>query len=201
MRKYIVNNTRSITNWVDSRNKFDYSPATRLTKKQRARSRDALGLLKGLKLLTPERVAVQTFETVTLDIRDIDRFIYQHCLELLQQFGPKDFCVAIGSAQFYELSHQMTHQPLFISLADFQVGRPQNTLRGMSLIVLPWMDGIVCIPKEYLPIQRELVPSGVLVTPQKQRELDEVWESLHARRAWHFAMGRPIKDAPLEDDE
>jgi hypothetical protein len=192
MRKYIVGNTRSITSWADSESKFNYNKTVRLTKKQRARSRDALGLLKGLKLLKPESVATQTFETVTLDIENIERFIYQNCIELLRQFGSKYFCVAIGSAQFYELSHQMVRYPLFVSLADFQVERPQNTLHGMYLIVLPWMDGIVCIPKEYLPIQREPVPSGVLVTPQKQRELDEARESLRIRRAWHFAMGRPI---------
>lgn len=169
----------------------------RLTKRMRQRALDAVGLLKGIGWLLPHRFEMETIETVTIDYQQIERFIMENHYHLVREHGVKDSVVLMGPAQFYEVSRQVVKLPLVFPLSDFQCGM-QNRLHGMYVVVLPWMDGTVLVPKKYFPIERELVPSGIMVTAETQRKLDEEAEGRRAAALWNQLMGRGDVD---EGDE
>lgn len=163
MRRYAIRNLRSVLQWQESKGQLDFvRNKKRLSKRMKQRAFDAVGLLKGIGWLTPYRFQSETIESVTIDYHQLERFILENHYELVRRFNIKDSVVLMGPAQFYELTKQTMREPLVVPLSDFQCGF-QNRLRGMFVVVLPWMDGTVLVPKEYLPIENKLVPSGIMV--------------------------------------
>lgn len=191
-RKYAVHNIRRITTWVDAGLEF-VSPNSRQTKKNRRKINEAIAALKGFGFLRTKRVEATSYQTVVVDLRKINEFIYRTHCEMVERYGCKDCVIIMGSPEFHELTNTMLTMPASFPLADFQVGHLQNRYLGMSIVVLPWMTGTVFVPKEYLPIDRELIPSGVMVTAETQKKLQEERDAW----AWNRFMGRDY-DPDLE---
>ncbi len=172
----------------------------RITKKQRKAGNDAIATLKGIGWLTPRQEWDKSEKIEKIEVRydDLERFIMENHRDLMCQFGIKDTICLIGSRLFLELTRQNVRGPMMIPLSDFQCEHFQNRLHGMFVVILPWMEGTVLVPKEYFPIERQLVPSGVMVTAETQRKMDEDAEGRRAAALWNMAMGR---DAFGDDDE
>lgn len=195
IRRYLINSLRRAFHWESSATQLDFKRTlTRMPKRLRSRVNDAVALLKGVGWLTPHRFEVETVESITIELAKLESFIMEQHLEIMRRFNVRDGVVLMGPKHFYELTKATINQPLRISMADFQVGKPQSQFNGMSVVVLPWMEGTILIPKEYLPIDRELVPSGIMVTAETQRKLDEEREGRFSAALWDMQIGRNDED-------
>lgn len=178
-RRYLIKNVKLTEVWRTDAAKLDFKRSgKRLTKRHRKQANEAVATLKGIGWLRPHQYTDFELTSVTVELNKLELFIIKNHHEAICRFGVKDSVVVMGSMQFRELTNSLLHHPMMFPLADFQTGHMQNRLHGLSVVVLPWMDGTLLIPKEYLPIDRELVPSGVMVTAETQRKLDEEAEGL-----------------------
>jgi len=123
----------------------------RMSKRIRVRVNDAVAMLKGVGWLKPSVYEVETTQCVTLELDKIQDFIMRNFQELIQRFDIHEAVILMGPTEFRALSGSMVNCPMRFSLADFQVGHLQNQFHGMSLVVLPWMEGAILVPKSYFP--------------------------------------------------
>lgn len=176
--------------WIESADQWDFKPGRRPTKKARRLANDAVATLKGLGWLKRRQIELETVETFMVEAEKLERFIMQNHYDLMGRFGVRDNVVIIGSKQWFELTRYMVTQPFLINMADFSFPVNQNRLHGLMVVILPWMDGTVLVPKEYLPIEQKLVPSGVMVTDEARRRIEMEREGLLAAKLWNDYMGR-----------
>jgi hypothetical protein len=188
IRKYAIQNIRRISEWIDSGTLEFKTPKLRLTKKNRKRLNEAVATLKGFGMLKPKQVERTNYQTVTVDLDKIQNFIMQQHGELVSRFGLKDCVIIMGSPEFHALTNSMIPHPMFFPLSNFQVGHLQNRFMGIGVVILPWMSGTVFVPKEYLPIDRELIPSGVMVTAETQQKLERERDGKLAAELWRRTM-------------
>lgn len=130
-------------------------------KSLRKRANGFVNILRQLGWLVPEQemaITVTGYDEVVFDIRDVLRGIMTHQHDLAGRYNLRELIVLIGSKQFYEFTNQTLSQPFRFAVQGIN-GMPE--VYGMKICVLPWLDGIIAVPKEYLPVRE--VPTSVMI--------------------------------------
>lgn len=115
----------------------------------RKRLNACVNLLKQSKWLAPDEFQVLEYGHVTINTERLHHFIREHAWDLLRRFGLRGLVVILGPAQFRQVADGVSRET-YLNY-DFTHNYDDPLLYGMRLIVLPWLDGVVCVPKEYLP--------------------------------------------------
>lgn len=192
IRYPIFNKQFCSTAFIDNDTLVFERPRKRFPKKRRKQVNSAVALLKGDGFLKPKSGFRESYESISIDKGDLENWITRNHYELIRRFGIKDTVIIMGQSDFHSLSGQLVNRHMMIPLTDFNTygNISQNRFKGMYLVVIPWMDGTVLIPKEYMPIDREFIPSGVLVSAENQAKLERDREGMLAGKLWNDFMGR-----------
>lgn len=142
----------------------------KVKKHMRKRGNACVKMLKQMGWLVPEmerKISYTGYDPITFNMDDILRGVYEHLAELSHRFNIHELTLLIGSKQVYEFTRQQMNQPWSYT---FQAINGHPEIAGMKLCVLPWMDGIVGVPKEYLPIKE--VPTSVMIKSETEYKLE-----------------------------
>lgn len=197
-RRYPIVNQRLISTWFETDKQLDFgnlNDVLKINRPWRWVVLASIWALKRFKMLKPCKREHEGVQTIQVEYNNLARFIMERHHELISRYGVKDLVVIMGSRMFMELQHQASPMafPMVFNLSDFET--PQNRLCGMLVIVLPWMDGTVLVPKEYMPIDERIVKIPVPATDEECREMRQKFEGEKAAALWNNFMGRE----PLED--
>lgn len=163
------------------------------SKRIRKRANAAANLLQQIGWLAKEQVNYEQMQTVTINEDRILDFVARYCRGVFVQhgYGASDFLLFIGPKQL-ELIAEAT-EPI---TKPFCHEVQQGSLFGMLLCVLPWMDGILPVPKRYLPLDVKIQEVVRRETDEERREREGRERANAAAAAWNSLMDMPPTKHP-----
>jgi len=82
------------------------------------------------------------YTVVTLDTRKLMDMINDHAYDIRRRTGADPKYIIMGRDKYYQLTGEIAQRsPRIIDLTT-----PTTSVMGMSLIVVPWIDGLFCLP-------------------------------------------------------
>jgi hypothetical protein len=159
-QKFIVNNRKRISKWIDSKEEFILKRLRPVKKTIRKRANSYIKFLQQIGWVKKKQEELTITETVTIDKEKLYTEIIKLSSHLHREYNfctSRKFTILMGIEHFNALmgSNLMIYQPLVIKqLEQYNIHTP-NILLGMLLVVLPWMEGVLLVPEEYLLLGRQ----------------------------------------------
>lgn len=181
--RYMLRPVQSRMEWRENKETMKFR-RTRVKKTMRKRGNAAVNVLKQMGWLKPDQFQVETVHSIEVDWRRLDEFIIRHCHDILRRFNRQGMTLVMGCGDFEKLIGcvQFAQEMRF----DLSVVGTRQ-FRGMTVVVLPWMEGFTCIPREYLPIETKTVVKEVPESDETKKRK----EGERAAAEWNAFMGRP----------
>lgn len=180
--RFVVKNLRPVTRRLDTKPKIEFA-RQRVKKVIRKRANACVNFLTQIGWLKKKSEALQvvTYEEVIVDPVQIDRWITENYYQLVRRFNMREMTLIMGP----EKAHQLVRCCDLVSPIRFQL-QHGSQFRGMTIIILPWMDGVMFVPKEYLPTIERKVEVKVPMSPQEFEDHRRHVEGDRAAALWRM---------------
>ena len=83
-----------------------------------------------------------TCESITINVKDVIEMIDAQASAIARQTGRWPSYVVVGREQAFKLMSQNPNRQIEL---DMSLARGYSSVMGMTLIIAPWFDGVVCL--------------------------------------------------------
>lgn len=188
MKLIPLNTLRPVTEWSLTGEGFDFSQRHPNNPFKRWLGNACTWTLKKLGWLTPKREQFTTVTTVSFEPEHVFEFLHREIHEMSRRYNLDKGVVVMGAKQFNEVAKCALSSPLGYRM---QVRDAGAKIIGMSVIVLPWVDGVVILPETMLPL-KEVVQWKSLSDYSYMDLLKDIErrDDEDGARQWNAVMGR-----------
>jgi hypothetical protein len=156
-----------------------------------------ISFLLYLKIVKWNIYETETITTISICVDDYIRFVNKERNKIGRDYGNRDLILIMGPRQFQEIVKQEVFVPMVFTWPD------KNTalnVCGLITCVLPWIDGVVLVPREYWPIDTKIVEKVVAMTPEMADDERKKQEGIRAANMWNRFMGRTVTESYVDED-
>lgn len=168
-------------------------PKTKRHRRRQSELRHAVNLLKRHGWLQPcEAMRYEPSSVIALDTGRLGELLLRESRRLRAQFDPRDLVVLLGPAEAKGLFSGVNGIGLTCLTVPTLSGW-KNTFAGMTIAILPWMQGALLVPREYFPVTVKEVVREETRGEREARMTQEAREAedRRAAAACNSFMGRP----------
>lgn len=157
-----------------------------------------LSILRRLGWVVEKDERFATIESFDVEMGKLLNVVLNIRNELYRSYDIHDLILIIGSKQFMEINKQLMTTPFMFTVPnDFC----ETKIAGLITCVLPWIDGVVLVPRDYWPLDTKVVEVIVAMTPEMAKDERERAEGDRAAMLWNQFMGRTVIERVSDEDD
>jgi len=100
-----------------------------------------------------------TFETISFNPEHVLEFVHTQLSDLMRRYNMQDGTIIIGGQDFAKVSKAILNTPFQYNTEIYDQHR--RHICGLKVCVIPWMEGIVIVPQELLPIKEVKIKTNI----------------------------------------